>query len=135
MRSYSTPHKYKEAWAFLIQEHLDAGRIQLSNSAHASPAFMVPKTDPLAVPHWVNDYCILNSNTILDAHPLPRVNDILADCGKGRVWSKLDMTNSFFQTLVHPDDVPLTAVSTPFGLYEWLVMPMGLKNAPPIHQR
>ena len=128
------PRKYKKAWASLIQEHLDADHIQPSNSAHASPTFMIPKTDPLAVACWVNDYCILNLNTILDAHPLPCVDDILADCGKGRVWSKLDMTNSFFQTLNHPDDVPLTAVSTPFGLYEWLVMPMGLKNTPPIHQ-
>lgn len=45
------------------------------------------------------------------------------------------MTNSFFQTRMHPDDVHLTAVSTPFGLYEWLAMPMGLRNSPPIHQR
>jgi hypothetical protein len=45
------------------------------------------------------------------------------------------MTNSFFQTCVHPDDVHLTAVSTPKGLYEWLAMPMGLCNALPIHQR
>ena len=45
------------------------------------------------------------------------------------------MTNLFFQTRMHPDDVHLTAVTTPFGLFEWLVMPMGLKNAPSIHQR
>jgi hypothetical protein len=45
------------------------------------------------------------------------------------------MTNSFFQTLMHPDDVHLTAVSMPFRLYEWLVMPMGLRNSPAIHQR
>ena len=45
------------------------------------------------------------------------------------------MTNSFFQTRMHPDDIPLTAVNTPWGLYEWLVMPMGIKNAPSIHQR
>jgi hypothetical protein len=45
------------------------------------------------------------------------------------------MTNSFFQTRVHPDDVHLTAVTTPFGLYEWLAMPMGLRNSPAIHQR
>ena len=37
--------------------------------------------------------------------------------------------------LVHPDDIPLTAVTTPFGLYEWTVMPQGLKNGPPIHQQ
>ena len=134
-RSYSTPRKYKEAWSILIQDHLDHGQIRPSNSEHASPAFLVPKTDKAVLPHWVNDYCILNSNTVLHAHPLPQVDNILAECGKGKIWSKLDMTNSFFQTLVHPDDVPLTVVTTPFGLHEWVVMPMGLKNSPPIHQR
>ena len=94
---------------------------------------MEPKADWLAVPYWFNDYHILNSNTILDVHPLPCVDDILTDCGKGKIWSKLDMTNSF-QTLVHPDSVLLTTVTTPFRLYEWIVMSMGLKNAPPIHQ-
>jgi len=44
------------------------------------------------------------------------------------------MMNSFFQTCMHPDHVHLTAVNTPLGLYEWLVMPMGLKNVPAIHQ-
>ena len=76
---------------------------------------MIPKADQLVVPHWVNNYCILNSNTIVDAHPLLCVNDILMDCGKGKIWLKPDMTNSFFQTLVHPDDVPLTAVTTLLG--------------------
>ncbi|TFY53536.1 hypothetical protein EVJ58_g9399 [Rhodofomes roseus] len=134
-RTYASPRKYKEAWSTLIQDHLEAGRIRPSNSAHASPAFLIPKADPTVLPRWVNDYRMLNDNTVPDAHPLPRVDDILADCAKGRIWSKMDMTNSFFQTRVHPDDVAKTAVSTPLGLYEWLVMPMGLRNAPAIHQR
>jgi hypothetical protein len=134
-RTYSTPRKYKDAWAVLIKQHLDAGRIRPSSSAHASPAFLIPKADKSVLPRWVNDYRALNANTVIDAHPLLRVDDILADCAKGKIWSKLDMTNSFFQTRVHPDDVHLTAVTTPFGLYEWLAMPMGLRNSPPIHQR
>ena len=135
MWSYSSPRKYRDTWKTLIQSHEAAGQIWPSNSSSASPSFLVPKTDLAVLPHWVNDYRALNMNTVLDSYPLPHVDDILADCTKGKVWSKLDMTNSFFQTRVHPDDIPLTAVTTPFGLYEWTVMPQGLKNAPPIHQR
>src|SRR5271156_1364924 len=99
-----------------------------------SPAFIVPKSDPTALPRWVNDYRQLNANTVVDCHPLPRVDDIRNDCAKGRFFGTMDMTNSYFQTRMHPDSVHLTAVSTPFSLYEWLVMPMGLRNSPAIHQ-
>ena len=104
------------------------------SSPYASPAFIILKADKTVLPQWVNDYRQLNTNTITDAHPLPRVDDISADCAKGSIWSTIDMTDSFFQMRMHPDDVPLTAVTTPFGLYEWLIMPMGLWNAPVIHQ-
>lgn len=45
------------------------------------------------------------------------------------------MTNAFFQTCVHLDDMKYLAVHTPFGKYEWTVMPMGVRNAPAVHQR
>jgi hypothetical protein len=83
-RTYSTPRKYKDAWATLIQQHLDAGRIRPSNSAHASPAFLVPKTDTVVLPRWVNDYRALNANTVVDSHPLPRVDDILGRLRAGK---------------------------------------------------
>ena len=82
----------------------------------------------------MNDYRQLNANSIINSHPLPQVDNILNDCAKGNIWAIIDMTDSFFQTKMHPDDVLLTAVSTLFSLYEWLVMPMGLRNAPVIHQ-
>lgn len=52
----------------------------------------------------------------------------------GKVFSSLDQTNSFFQTRMREADIPLTAVKTPWGLYEWVVMPMGLTNASATHQ-
>ena len=131
---YSSPCKYQEVWQTLLQHHKDAGWIHPSNSSSASPSFLVPKTDSTVLACWVNDYHVLNSNTVLDSYPLPHVNDILANCVKGWIWSHLDMTNSFFHTWVHPDNIHLTAVTTPFGLYEWTAMPQGLKNVPPIHQ-
>jgi len=132
--SYPSPQKYKEAWQILIQQHLDAGCICPSSSPCASPAFIVPKANPNVLPRWVNDYCQLNENTITDCHPLPHIDDILNDCAKGKIWATIDMTNSFFQTQMHPDHISLTAVTMPLSLYEWLVMLMGLKNAPAIHQ-
>ena len=134
-RNYPSPRKWKDAWYVLLQQHLDAGRIRPSQAPTGSGAFIIPKADPTVLPRWVNDYRQLNANTVTDSFPIPRIDDILSDCAKGKIWATIDMTNSFFQTRMHPDDIHLTAVNTPWGLYEWLVMPMGIKNAPSIHQR
>ena len=132
-QGYSTPRKYKDVWDTLIKEHLDAGRICPSNSPYLSLAFMVPKADRSVLPRWVNDYCQINANTVTDSYPLPHINNILTDCAKGKIWGKLDMTNSFFQTQMHLDDIKYTAVMTPRGTFEWTVMLMGFKNAPSTH--
>ena len=131
---YPSPQKYKEVWQILIQQHLDTGHIHSSSSLCASPAFIVPKFDLNVLPNWVNDFCQLNENIITDGHPLPQIDNILNDCAKAKIWGTIDMINSFFQTRMDPDHIHLTVVNTPLGLYEWLVMPMGLKNAPAIHQ-
>lgn len=112
----------------MIQQHLDAGCIRLSSSLHASPVFIIPKVNTSVLPRWVNDYQQLNKNTIADSHPLPHIDDILNDCTKGKIWRTIDMTNSFFQMPMEPSDIPLTVVSTPFGLFKQMVMPMGLKK-------
>ena len=98
--TYSSPQKYWEAWQTLIQSHEDASQIRPSNSEHASPSFLTPKADPEVLPCWVNNYWVLNSNTVLDSYPLLHVDDILADCAKGKIWSHIDMTSSFFQTRI-----------------------------------
>lgn len=111
----------------LIDQHVAAGRIWPSSSPYTSPSFTIPKADPTVLPHWVNDYHHLNHLTIPNNYPLPRINDILADCAKGKMWGKIDMINLFFQTLVHPDDIKYTATLTPLGLWAWVVMLMGMQ--------
>ena len=100
-RSYDCPQKYHVTWKILLNQHIAAGRLWLSSSSHASPVFIIPKADPTVLLHWINDYRQLNSNTVPDNHPLPRIDEILQDCAKGKIFGKMDMTNSFFQTHVH----------------------------------
>jgi hypothetical protein len=134
-RTYTCPCKYRVAWKTLIKQHHAAGCIRPSSSEFASPSFIIPKADRTILLHWVNNYWALNSMTILDHYPLPRVDNILADCAKGKIWGIIDVMNSFFQTLVKLEHIKYTATLTPYGLWEWVIMPMGLHNSPATHQR
>ncbi|SCV70790.1 BQ2448_3552 [Microbotryum intermedium] len=137
--TYGTPMRWRTAWRRLLDQHLAAGRLRPSSSEYSSPAFIIPKkgmdTDPSIMPRWVNDYRILNAATVPDRTPFPLPDEILSVSARARFWSKIDMTNSFFQTKMAEEDIPKTAVATPWGLFEWVVMPMGLSNAPATHQR
>jgi hypothetical protein len=95
---------------------------------------IIPKKDPSALPRWVCDYRVLDGFTVKDRSPLPNVDELLRLVASGKIFSILDQTNAFFQTRMRTEDIPLTAVKTPWGLYEWVVMPMGLTNAPATHQ-
>jgi len=118
----------------ILDLRLSQGFIRPSNSQFVSPSFIVPKSDLSALPRWVCDYRVLNSNTLPDNYPLPKISEILSNCGRGKIWSKIDLTDSYFQTQVHPNDIHKIAVSTPHGLFEWTVMPMGFRNASAIQQ-
>ncbi|GEM07630.1 transposase [Rhodotorula toruloides] len=112
-RGFAIPRKWRESWKRMLEEHLAAGRLRPSTSPYASATFIVPKKDLTVDPRWVNDYRALNSNTY---------------------WGKIDMTNAFFQTPMEEEDIAKTAIKTPWGLFEWIVMPQGLCNAPATHQ-
>jgi len=133
--NYTVPKHYENAMDKILDLRLSQGFIRPSNSQFVLPSFIVPKSDPSALPRWVCDYWVLNQNMLPDNYPMPGISDILSNCGHGKIWSKIDLTDSYFQTRVHPDDIHKTAVSTPCGLFEWTVMPMGFRNSPAIQQR
>ena len=67
--------------------------------------------------------------------PIPHLQDFTANLHGTRVFSKLDLIRAYHQIPVHPEDVHKTAVTTPFGLFEFLRMPFGLRNAAQTFQR
>ena len=111
----------------------DAGIARRSNSSWASPLHMVPKPDGSWRP--CGDYRALNSKTKPDRYPIPHIQDFAANLRGMKVFSKIDLYKGYYNIPVAPEDVPKTAVITPFGLFEFLRLPFGLCNAAQTFQR
>jgi Reverse transcriptase (RNA-dependent DNA polymerase)/RNase H-like domain found in reverse transcriptase len=112
---------------------LDAGIIRRSKSQWSSPLHMVLKKDGTWRP--CGDFCRLNLITAADCYPLPNMADCSARLDGCQVFSKLDLQKGYLQVPVAAEDIPKTAVITTFGLFEFIRMPFGLKNAGMTFQR
>ncbi|WVZ89204.1 hypothetical protein U9M48_035636 [Paspalum notatum var. saurae] len=104
-----------------LQEQLDKGFIRPSSSPWGCPALFVEKKDQGGKRLCV-DYRPLNAVTIKNKYPLPHIDIIFDQLGEPQ--------SGYHQIKVREEDIPKTAFSTCYGLYEYLVMSFGLTNAP-----
>ncbi|KAF1319053.1 reverse transcriptase, partial [Globisporangium splendens] len=133
-RQWPLPKEQVDAIDEFFAQRAKAGHVRESKSPHCSPTFCVKKaTGGWRIVHAFNK---LNDATIPAQTPVPRKDMILDGTVGSTVFSAIDLKDGFYQIRMREDDVPLTAVSTPSGmLWEWLVMPQGLKNAPATFNR
>lgn len=129
------PERYKVARDEFLRM-MDLGYVRPSKSPYASPIVVTKKTVDGQVKYRIcGDYRRLNEQTIIDRYPLPHIMDLTQSFAGKEIFSVIDLTKAFNQIHVHADDIEKTAVTTPFGLFEYLVMPFGPKNAGQTFQR
>ncbi len=111
-----------------IADNLENGRIRLSKSPYGAPLFFAKHENrPLRA---VVDYRMLNKITKKNNTPTPRSDAMFDILGESKWFSKIDLKTGFHQIRVKPEHVEKTAFQTKYGQYEFLVLPMGLCNAP-----
>lgn len=119
----------KEKVSKMVEQNL----ILHSQSQYASPCVVVPKADG----NWrfCQDYRKINDETLQDPYPFPLIDDIVANFGGCRYFTKIDLKDGFWQIGISEHTQKYTAFITPFGHYQHQRLPFGWKNSPAKFQR
>jgi hypothetical protein len=112
----------------LLKMFSDYHLIRPSSSSWGAPVLFSKKKDGLF--RFCIDYRRLNTMVERDATTSPLVNEVLSDLARAQLFSTLDLHSGYYQIAMHQDSIHLTAFKTRYGNFEWLVLPMGLSNAP-----
>jgi hypothetical protein len=111
-----------------LTELQEAGYFRPNSSPWGAPILFVQKKD--GSQRMCVDYRSLNDVTVKNKYSLPRIEDLFDQMRGAKVFSKIDLCSGYHQMRIRPSDIPKTAFSTRYGLYEFTVMSFGLTNAP-----
>ena len=127
-RLYRMSEDEQQAVKKTLDEYIANGWIRPSTSPYGAPVIVIrKKTGELRI---VIDYRLLNKQTRLDSYPIPRIDELLDRLGKAKFFTKIDLSKGYHQIRMAPGHEAKTAFMTRFGTFEWLVLPLGLTNAP-----
>lgn len=128
-KPYSIPEKNKPAFLKEL-EHLVAIDVleEAPPSEWASPTFIIPKKDGRV--RWISDLRALNKCLKRKVYPLPLIDEVVSRRAGYKFFTKLDLTMMYYSFELDDESKDLCTIATPYGLYRYKRMAMGLKPAP-----
>ena len=132
-RAYPQNSEHRTATENIIENMLRAKQIRPSISPWSSPMLLARKKDNTY--RFVVDYRKLNAVSTKDAYPIPTIEETLQRIRGHHFFTKLDLASGYFQIPIREEDKAKTAFTTGRALYEFNVLPQGLKNASASFQR
>ena len=133
IRQYRLTPREEAALLKKVEEFIARGWIELFKSPWNSAILFVPK--PNGDLRFCVDFRFVNSVTQKDANKSQLISDIVDKMHGANFFSALDLCSGFYQIPLEKHSRAYTSFSTPLGLFQWCVMPMGLSNSPAVFQR
>eukprot|EP00731_Ephydatia_muelleri_P005837 Em0003g85a len=130
---YRLPYAYRDQVQKELKEMVKDGIATTSNSEWAAPIVLVTKKDGGI--RFCVDYRRLNAVSAADCYPMPRVDELIDRLGTAKYISTLDLSRGYWQVPMSAESRKKTSFVTPFGQFEFNVMPFGLHGAPSTFQR
>ena len=97
-------------------------------SQWASGTFSIPKKDGCV--RWISDFCALNKCIKRKTYPLPHISEILSKRTGYAYFSKLDISMAYYTFELDDESKDLCTINTPYGLYRYRVLPLGISQSP-----
>jgi RNase H-like domain found in reverse transcriptase/Reverse transcriptase (RNA-dependent DNA polymerase) len=131
-KTYNLAEEESKIIKEFLNDNLEKGFILQSDSAWSTPVFFIDETGGGKQP--IFDYWRVNTHTVKDVYPLPRINYLFDQLHRTSLMTKFDIRDGYYNTQIKPGSQWIAAFKMPYGLYEPNVIPFGLCNTPAVFQ-
>ena len=132
-RAYPVPHAHMKVFKDELDRLVEIGVLEKGHCAEwISPTFIIPKKDGRV--RWISDFRALNKAIKRKVYPIPRIQDIITRRPGYEFLTKIDISMQYYTFDMDEASRELCTIATPFGLYRYARLPMGVTVSPDIAQ-